>query len=63
MSINDLTRIVYSPRRQKYRLERGRETFYTDQNIMIEFDSEQQAEQYAKDHGLRLEEPEAEQTN
>jgi hypothetical protein len=47
MSINDPIVVEYNPRRRKYILTRGPETFYDDDRRMIEFSTLTLAMEYA----------------
>ena len=47
MGVNDPILIVYSEKREKFTLQQGNETFYDLENYLIEFDSAEQATEFA----------------
>ena len=48
MSINDPITIEWDDKRERYYLQRGNETFYNAEREWIQFDTEQQAENYRR---------------
>ena len=48
MSINDPITVEWDDKRERYYLQRGNETFYNDDREWIQFDTEQQAENYRR---------------
>lgn len=48
MSINDPIRLFYDEKRERFRLLRGNETFYNERREMVEFETADQAVEWAK---------------
>lgn len=48
MSINDPLELEYLDRRRSWIVKRGRETFYDDDRCLIEFDTAEEAIEWAK---------------
>lgn len=56
MSLNDPVELYYNNRRNKWLLMRGRETFYDENNTLVEFDTVEEAIEWAGDQGHQLSE-------
>ena len=52
MSINNPVEIFYYENRDSYILKRGRETFYDEDRRMLEFDTEKDAQKWAKENEM-----------
>lgn len=56
MSINDPVKLYYNNRRGKWILMQGRETFYDENNTLVEFDTVEQALEWAGEEGHQVSE-------
>ena len=48
MSINDPVLLIYDEKRQAWRLQRGRETFYDRENYLITWDTPEEARKWCE---------------
>ena len=48
MSLNDPILLLFDEKRQLWFLQRGRETFYDEENAMIMFDTKKDAEEWCR---------------
>lgn len=48
--INDPLEAVYYPRRKTWHIKQGNETFYDEDNIWIEFETEEEAKEWIKEY-------------
>ena len=49
MSINDPITIEWDDKRERWYLKRGRETFYDDDRVWIQFDTKAEAEAFREE--------------